>query len=53
MTIVKWLMSTGVCTTAELLALKRENPADYVRLAEMAMEEMKAKNIPIEESVQK
>lgn len=29
MTPVKYLLSTGVCNTSELLQLRREYPADY------------------------
>lgn len=51
MTVVKYIMSTGVCNTGELLALKREYPKDYADLAQMAREEMTAKGIEIEESI--
>jgi hypothetical protein len=50
MTVVKYIMSTGVCNTGELLALKREFPKDYEGLAQMARDEMKAKGIEIEET---
>lgn len=48
MTIVKYLLSTGVCTTAELLKLKQQHPADYDGLIRMAHEQAKNLNVEIE-----
>lgn len=48
MTIVKYLKESGVCTTSELLALKREHPADYDALCKMAEEEMKHNGIAVD-----
>ena len=52
MTVLKFLMSTGVCTTGELIAFKKADATgdDYRKLREMAIEQMKARGIPIEES---
>ena len=48
MTVIKYLMSTSVCTTGELLALKREHPADYNELIDISKKEMVLKEIPID-----
>jgi hypothetical protein len=50
MTVLKYLMSTGVCTTAELIAFKKADPTgeEYRKLAAMAAEEMQSKGIEIE-----
>ena len=48
MTVVQFIMSTGVCTSTELLTLKKNNPADYIKLTDMAREQMIANNIEIE-----
>lgn len=49
MTVVKYIMASGVCTTAELLALKRNNPKDYQDLRAMAEHEMRHNGIEITE----
>ena len=46
MTTAKYLLSTGVCTTAEMLALKREDPAGYEKIIQWTREQ--AKNLGIE-----
>ena len=48
MTVVKYIMASGVCKTGELLALKREYPAAYFVLREMAEEEMRRNGISID-----
>lgn len=50
MTILKYLMGSGVCTTAEILALKREHDEDYITLRKMAAEEMDHLNVAREDS---
>ena len=50
MTIVKYLLSTGVCTTAELLAYRKEDKDGYDKLIAMAQEQARNQNIVIEES---
>lgn len=51
MTVLKYLMSTGVCTTGELIEFKKGDPTgkEYQKLRAMAEEEMKNKGIEIEE----
>lgn len=46
MTILKYILSTGVCTTAELLQLKREDEAGYNWLVQAAREQ--AQNLGVE-----
>lgn len=46
MTIMKYLISTGVCTTSELLALKKNDPKVLDSLVEDA--KAQAKNLGIE-----
>lgn len=50
MTVLKYLIATGVCTTAELIAFKKADPTgvEYRGLMAMAEEEMRSKNIEIE-----
>ena len=47
MTVVKYIMQSGVCTTAELLALKRNHPKDYEDLRQMAEEEMRHNGVEV------
>jgi hypothetical protein len=49
MTVIKYIMSTGVCTTSELLAIKRENPKDYDILVVWAREQAANLGVEIEE----
>jgi hypothetical protein len=51
MTIVKYIISTGVCTSGELIRLARENKSDYESLIKMAREQMTAEGVEIEETV--
>jgi len=46
MTTAKYLLSTGVCTTAEMLELKRIDPAGYEKIIQWTREQ--AKNLGIE-----
>lgn len=48
MTALQYLMSTKVCTTAELIALKKEDPDGYSRLIQMGREQAAHQNIPLE-----
>lgn len=50
MTLLKYVTTSGVCTTAELLNLKRNDPAGYDILLKFAAEEMAHNNIAIEEA---
>jgi hypothetical protein len=47
MTPVKYLSNQGL-TTADLSTLRRTDPAGFVRLKEMAAEEMRAEGIAVE-----
>lgn len=40
MTVLKYIMASGCCKTAEILVLKREHPKDFGALVRMAEEEM-------------
>lgn len=53
MTPLKYITEAKICTTAELLAFKREYPKDFTELLEMARVEMRHNNVPIEEAPQK
>lgn len=52
MTVLKYLMSTGVCTTAELIAFKKADVTgkDYRELTAMAREQAQNQGIAIEDS---
>lgn len=50
MTLVKYLMSLGACTTGELLALKREDPKGYTTIVQWTKEQAAANGIVLEES---
>ena len=54
MTTLKYLMSTGVCTTAELIAFKKADPTgeQYRQLSAMAREQAKNQGIEIEDPSQ-
>ena len=51
MSTLKYLMSTGVCTTAELIAFKKADPTgnEYRSLAAMAREQAQNQGITIED----
>jgi hypothetical protein len=51
MTILKYLLSTGVCTTSELIHFKKNDPTgkEYQSLVAMAKEQAKFLNIAIED----
>lgn len=49
MTVIKYIMASGVCKTGELLALKREFPKDYEDLRLAAAEEMRHNGIEVTE----
>jgi len=50
MTVLKYLMSTGVCTTAELIAFKKADPtgADYRALVAMATAQAQNEGVELE-----
>lgn len=50
MTALKYLMSTGVCTTAELIALKKDSQVDYENLIQSARNQAKNLNIVLEDA---
>lgn len=50
MTVLKYLLASGVCTTSELLKFKREDPKGYVGLIEMARGEMVHNGVEVEEA---
>jgi hypothetical protein len=51
MTSLKYLMSTGVCTTAELIAFKKENPPEeYAKLIQATKAQAKNLNIVLEDA---
>lgn len=54
MTVLKYLMSTNVCTTAELIAFKKADVTgdDYRSLVKMAREQAKFQGIELEDSPQ-
>jgi len=49
-TVLKYRISPGVCTTAELIAFKKLDPtgAEYRALAQLALDEMKHKGIEVD-----
>ena len=49
MTVLKYIVNSKICNTAELLSLKRENQADWDIIQRWAREEMEFNKIPIEE----
>ncbi len=49
MTLVKYLMATGVCTARELLVLKRDHAKDYATIIEWTREQMTSENVTIDE----
>lgn len=51
MTIVKYILSTGVCSTKELLDLKREDPKGYEYLRKCAAEQAANLGVEITEEV--
>ena len=50
MTIAKYILSTGVCNTNELLALRREDPEGYATFIRWAKEQAGNLGVDIEES---
>lgn len=50
MTLIKYLMSLGACTTGELLQLKREDPKGYATVVQWAKEQAAHNNIELEET---
>ena len=48
MTTLKYIMASGICTTSEVLKLKREHPADFDVLVKWAEEEMKVNGITVD-----
>jgi len=50
MTVLKYIIQSKICNTAELLELKREHDADWQVIQMWAREEMKKNNVEIEES---
>lgn len=53
MTIAKYILSTGVCNTSELLALRREDLAGYHTFIQWAKEQAAHNGVAIEESEKK
>lgn len=49
MTALKYLLSTGVATTTEIMALNREDKAGYQLLMKWAKEQAKNQGVEIEE----
>lgn len=49
MTPLKYIRESGVATTAELLAYKKNDPRGFDTFIEMAREEMRHNNVPIDE----
>lgn len=52
MTTLKYLMSTGVCTTAELISFKKNDVSgkDYKELCAMAREQAKNQGVELEDA---
>ena len=51
MTALKYIRESNMATTAEILALKREDPEGFATLVKMAKEEMTHNGIEIEQVV--
>lgn len=50
MTVLKYFLSCNVGTTAEILALKRDNPKDFDIIMAWTREQMRHNGIEIDES---
>ena len=48
MTLPKYILSTGVCTTAELIAFAKTHPLDYAKFCIMARDQAKVQGVAIE-----
>ena len=48
MTVLQYLRQSGVATTAEIMALAKEHPADFERLKQMAREQAEHQGIKLE-----
>lgn len=51
MTVLKYLMQTGVATSAEIIKLKNEHPKDFEDVKDIARQQMLSEGIEIEDSL--
>lgn len=48
MTPMKYILSTGVCTTSELLQFNKQDPQGYKKLIEWAQDQAKNQGVALE-----
>lgn len=53
MTVLKYVLTSKVCSTGELLSYKRQDPKGYATFVEMAKGEMVHNGISVEEATAK